>query len=49
MTVDGEVNINIAEGDRVIVRKSGRSLKLISINKLNFYRKLNQKLREREI
>ena len=49
LTVDGEVNINIAEGDRVIVRKSGRSLKLISINKLNFYRKLNQKLREREI
>jgi len=26
-----------------------QSLKLISINKLNFYRKLNQKLREREI
>lgn len=49
LTVDGEVNINIAEGDRVIVRKSVRSLKLISINKLNFYRKLNQKLREREI
>ena len=49
LTVDGEVNINIAEGDRVIVRKSVQSLKLISINKLNFYRKLNQKLREREI
>ncbi len=49
LTVDGEVNIDIAEGDRVIVRKSVQSLKLISINKLNFYRKLNRKLREREI
>ena len=49
LTVDGEVNINIAERDRVIVKKSVQSLKLISINKLNFYRKLNRKLREREI
>ena len=49
LTVDGEVNINIGESDRVIVRKSDQKLKLISINKLNFYRKLNRKLREREI
>ena len=49
LTVDGEVNINIAETDRVIVRKSVQQLKLISINKLNFYRKLNRKLKEREI
>lgn len=49
LTVDGEVNINIEESDRVIIRKSNQKLKLISINKLNFYRKLNRKLREREI
>ena len=49
LTVDGEVNINIGEADRVIIRKSDQKLKLISINKLNFYRKLNRKLREREI
>lgn len=49
LTIDGEVNIDIAEEDRVIIRKSDQRLKLISINKLNFYRKLNRKLREREI
>ncbi len=49
LTVDGEVNIDIDEDDRVIIRKSERRLKLISINKLNFYRRLNRKLREREI
>ncbi len=49
LTVDGEVNVSISEADRVIVKKSEQKLKLISINKLNFYRKLNRKLREREI
>jgi NAD+ kinase len=49
LTVDGEVNVSISESDRVIIRKSEQKLKLISINKLNFYRKLNRKLREREI
>ena len=49
LTVDGEVNINIGEADRVIIRKSDQKLKLISINKLNFYRKLNRKLKEREV
>lgn len=49
LTVDGEVNVSISESDRVIVKKSEQKLMLISINKLNFYRKLNRKLREREI
>ena len=49
LTVDGEVNINVGESDRVIIRKSNQKLKLISINKLNFYRKLNRKLKEREV
>lgn len=49
LTIDGEVNIDIAEDDRVIIKKSDQKLKLISINKLNFYRKLNRKLKEREI
>ena len=49
LTIDGEVNINIGEADRVIIRKSDQKLKLISINKLNFYRKLNRKLKEREV
>lgn len=49
LTIDGEVNIDINENDRVIIKKSDQRLKLISINRLNFYRRLNRKLREREI
>ena len=42
-------NIEIAETDRVIVRKSALKLRLISIENRNFYRKLNEKLKEREL
>ena len=49
LTVDGEVNIDIAEEDRVIIRQSPLHLTLISLKKRNFYSKLNEKLREREI
>lgn len=49
LTIDGEVNINIDEGDRVLVRQSPRTLCLLSVNNRNFYRKLNEKLREREL
>jgi hypothetical protein len=49
LTVDGEVNIDIAEEDRVIIRQSPLHLTLISLKKRNFYTKLNEKLREREI
>lgn len=48
LTVDGEVNVGISEGDRVIIRKSKLTLELISIKQRNFYLKLNEKLRERE-
>lgn len=49
LTVDGEVNIGIKEGDRVMIRKSKRTLGLLSVHNRNFYRKLNEKLREREL
>ena len=49
LTVDGEENIGISEGDRVVIRKSPRTLELLSVKNRNFYRKLNEKLREREL
>lgn len=49
LTVDGEMNINILEEDRVIIRKSERKLKLVSVKSYNFYTKLNEKLKEREL
>ena len=49
LTIDGEDNIDIGEDDRVIIRKSERSLRLLSLKKRNFYKKLNEKLKEREI
>ncbi|HCA04282.1 MAG TPA: NAD+ kinase [Ruminococcaceae bacterium] len=49
LTIDGEKNINILEQDKVIVRKSSLKLKLLSVKSYNFYTKLNEKLREREL
>ena len=49
LTVDGEQNINIEEEDRVVVRKSALTLQLLSVKKYNFYRRLNEKLKEREL
>ena len=49
LTVDGEENIGISESDRVVIRKSPRTLELLSVKNRNFYRKLNEKLREREL
>ena len=49
LTVDGEQNINIEEEDRVIVRASALRLRLLSVRTYNFYRKLNEKLKEREL
>ena len=45
---DGEKNIDILADDIVKIRKSDLKLKFVSINKRNFYRKLNEKLKERE-
>ncbi len=49
LTIDGERNINILEDDRVIIRKSELKLKLLSVKSYNFYTKLNEKLKEREL
>ncbi len=49
LTVDGEQNINIEEEDRVIVRASELRLNLLSVRTYNFYRRLNEKLKEREL
>ncbi len=49
LSIDGEKNIEISEQDCVIVRRSSLKLKLISIKNRNFYRKLNEKLKEREL
>ena len=49
LTIDGEKNVDILAEDRVIIRKSGLKLKLISLYKRNFYKRLNEKLKEREI
>ena len=48
LTIDGEKNIDILADDIVKIRKSDLKLKFVSINKRNFYRKLNEKLKERE-
>ena len=45
----GEENIDIQENDSVIIRRSEQTLRLMSLKKRNFYKKLNEKLKEREI
>ena len=42
-------NIDIQENDSVIIRRSEQTLRLMSLKKRNFYKKLNEKLKEREI
>lgn len=49
LTIDGEKNINITETDKIFIRKSEWVLNLMTIHKRNFYRKLNEKLKEREL
>lgn len=49
LTIDGEKNVDILAEDKVIIRKSELKLKLISLYKRNFYKRLNEKLKEREI
>lgn len=49
LSIDGDININITERDTVTVRRSPRQLTLLSVKKRNFYRKLNEKLKEREL
>ncbi len=49
LTIDGEKDVNILADDRVIIRKSNLKLRLISLHNRNFYKLLNEKLKEREI
>lgn len=49
LTIDGEKNVDILADDIVKIKKSDLKLKFVSINKRNFYKKLNEKLKEREI
>lgn len=49
LTIDGEKNVDILAEDKVIIKKSELKLELATIHKRNFYRKLNEKLKEREI
>ena len=48
LSIDGETNIDITENDVIHIKRSSLSLTLMSIKKSNFYRKLNEKLKERE-
>ncbi len=48
LTVDGEENVDILAEDKVIIKKSDLKLRFISLHKRNFYKLLNEKLRERE-
>lgn len=48
LTVDGEINVPVCDCDIVKIKKSPKTLKLLSLHKRNFYRLLNEKLKERE-
>lgn len=48
LTVDGEINITLTDSDIVKIKKSDKTLKLLSLHKRNFYQLLNEKLKERE-
>lgn len=48
LSVDGERNISITPNDLVIIKKSDKVLKLITLYNRNFYQLLNEKLKERK-
>lgn len=48
LTVDGEKNIDITDSDIITIKKSPRTLKLMTLYDRNFYQLLNEKLKERE-
>ena len=49
LTIDGEKNIDILDTDKVIITRSKLKLEMLSIHKRNFYKRLNEKLKEREL
>ena len=48
LSIDGERNIRITPDDVVTIKKSDKSLKLITLYDRNFYQLLNEKLKERK-
>lgn len=48
LSIDGERNINIRPDDLITIKKSDKSLKLITLYDRNFYQRLNEKLKERK-
>ena len=49
LTVDGQKSIKLDYKDKIEIKKSHKFTKMISINRKNFYRILNDKLHERNI
>ncbi len=49
LSIDGETNMGISESDVIRIEKSDKYLTMVSVKKRNFYRKLNEKLKEREL
>ena len=48
LSIDGERNISITPDDFITIKKSDKSLKLITLYDRNFYQLLNEKLKERK-
>ena len=46
LTIDGEKNVPVLATDRVVIRKSDLKLKLALLHNRNFYKLLNEKLKE---
>lgn len=48
LTVDGQESVPLSSEDTVSIERSGLYLEMLTLHKRNFYRQLNQKLKERE-
>lgn len=48
LTVDGQESLELNNSTRVVIKKSDLTLDLLTLDKRNFYTRLNKKLKERE-
>lgn len=48
LTIDGQIVIPLSSQDKVIIKKSPYTLKMISFKNKNFYRRVSEKLKERD-
>ncbi len=48
LTIDGQIVIPLSSRDKVIIKKSPYILKMISFKNKNFYRRVSEKLKERD-